>query len=142
MLVHARAGERRRKSLAAAGVDVLRLSREGGRLAPHRCMGALWRRGITSVMVEGGSEVLGSFLAAKLFDEIVLFRAPLILGGRESPAFGGPNPRSLSRAARVTITNPLLAGPHEVDESFERWFPRRGSLANLARYWRSSRTLA
>ena len=41
-------------------------------------------------MVEGGSEVLGAFLAERLLDQLALFRAPLLLGGRGSrPAFGG-----------------------------------------------------
>jgi riboflavin biosynthesis pyrimidine reductase len=53
-------------------------------------------------MVEGGSEVLGSFLHARLFDQLALFRAPLLLGGRGSrPAFGGPDPRRIDQAVRL-----------------------------------------
>ena len=53
-------------------------------------------------MVEGGSEVLGSFLAARLVDEVALFRAPLLLGGRGSlGAFGGPDPRTIGTALRL-----------------------------------------
>jgi diaminohydroxyphosphoribosylaminopyrimidine deaminase/5-amino-6-(5-phosphoribosylamino)uracil reductase len=53
-------------------------------------------------MVEGGGEVLGSFLAARLVDEIALFRGPLLLGGRGSrPAFGGRNPRRVEDALRL-----------------------------------------
>ena len=53
-------------------------------------------------MVEGGSELLGSFLAARLFDQVALFRAPLLLGGRGSrPAFGGPDPRAARRRRRL-----------------------------------------
>jgi diaminohydroxyphosphoribosylaminopyrimidine deaminase/5-amino-6-(5-phosphoribosylamino)uracil reductase len=62
----------------------------------------LGRRGLTSLMVEGGSELLGSFLAARAFDLLALFRAPLLLGGRRSrPAFAGPDPRRLAGALRL-----------------------------------------
>ena len=53
-------------------------------------------------MAEGGSEVMGSFVRERLFDELVIFRAPLILGGRGSrPVVGGRNPRTLGEAVKV-----------------------------------------
>ena len=62
-------------------------------LTPLGALRALAARGITSVMVEGGATLLGSFLRARAFDQVVLFRAPLLLGGRDSlSAFGGPQP--------------------------------------------------
>lgn len=68
---------------------------------------ALFARGITSLIVEGGSEVMGSFVRERLFDEMVLFRAPLILGGRGSrPVVGGSNPSGLGEAVpmqRATV---------------------------------------
>jgi diaminohydroxyphosphoribosylaminopyrimidine deaminase/5-amino-6-(5-phosphoribosylamino)uracil reductase len=71
----------------------------------------LFARGLRSLMVEGGSELLGAFLAERLFDRVALFRAPMLLGGRNSrPAFGGPDPGRLSEAVRVTRTSPLLRG--------------------------------
>jgi riboflavin biosynthesis pyrimidine reductase len=69
---------------------------------PRSVLAALRREGLASVMVEGGAEVLGSFLAARLVDEVALFRAPLLLGGRRSlSAFGGPDPKALGRALRL-----------------------------------------
>ena len=82
-------------------------------------------------MVEGGSELLGALLAARLFDQVALFRAPLLLGGRGSrPAFGGPDPRPPRRAVRLTARSPLLpprsaarspAAPE--DAAYELWYP-------------------
>lgn len=98
----------RRRALEARGVTVMELARKG-RPTPRAALRALWSRGISSVMVEGGSEVLGSFLAARLVDEVVLFRAPLVLGGRGSlPAFGGPDPREIREALRL---EPATGGP-------------------------------
>jgi dihydrofolate reductase len=76
-------------------------------------------------MVEGGSELLGSFLAARAFDQVALFRAPLLLGGRGSlPAFGGPDPRGLASALRmVRVERPLVPREAEGDGLFEAWRP-------------------
>lgn len=40
----------------------------------------LWKAGIRSILVEGGSQTLGSFLKASLADRLYLFMAPHLLG--------------------------------------------------------------
>lgn len=86
----------------------------------------LWAQGVWSLMVEGGSEVLGSFLAERLLDKLLLFRAPLLLGGRGSrPAFGGPDPLLLSDALRL-VPGALPATPTAADPDpalAEVWYP-------------------
>jgi len=112
--------------LAAGGVDVLTAGVDAeGRLRLEEVLVALQGRGITSVMVEGGSEVLGGFLRARLVDEIALFRAPIVLGGRGSrPAFGGDDPDDLAEGLRV---EPLAAAPFPWPWAprFELWRPAR-----------------
>lgn len=49
----------------------------------------LGRRRMTNVLVEGGSQLLGSFLDAKLADEIHAFIAPTIVGGTGPGPVGG-----------------------------------------------------
>jgi diaminohydroxyphosphoribosylaminopyrimidine deaminase/5-amino-6-(5-phosphoribosylamino)uracil reductase len=96
----ARAG--RRRALESKGVTIVEAPGRGARVSLKGALAALRNRGIWSLMVEGGSELLGAFLAERLFDQVALFRAPLILGGRRSlPAFGGLDARRLSQAARV-----------------------------------------
>lgn len=41
----------------------------------------LWTRGIKHVFVEGGPKVASSFIAAGLADEILIYLAPMLLGG-------------------------------------------------------------
>jgi diaminohydroxyphosphoribosylaminopyrimidine deaminase/5-amino-6-(5-phosphoribosylamino)uracil reductase len=114
----ARAPEARRRRLEARGVSVLRVRSRGGRVALKPALRELSRRGVASVMVEGGSEVLGAFLAERLFDELILVRAPLVLGGRGGlPAFGGPDPRRLAHAAR------LRPGAVPPGAEYEVWYP-------------------
>ncbi len=45
-------------------------------------MKELWNRGIKSVMVEGGGNVIFSFLRENLVDEINVFVGSLVIGGR------------------------------------------------------------
>ena len=87
---------------------------------------ALAARGLTSLMIEGGSEVLGAFLAARLADQVALFRAPLLLGGRGSrPAFGGPDPGRIEDALRLEPVPEEPAFPWPWTPQFELWRPRR-----------------
>ena len=130
ILIGGDSGEPRRRGLEASGVDVILVPTPGGRVSLAAALGGLFDRGLTSLMVEGGSEVMGSFVREQLFDELVIFRAPLILGGRGSRAVvGGRNPRTLSEGVKVrraTIeTSPTIryglehAGDLEV-EVYER----------------------
>ena len=44
-------------------------------------MEAIYARGIKTLMVEGGADVISSFLAARLADAIILTIAPMLVGG-------------------------------------------------------------
>jgi len=117
---------RRGRALEAKGVEVLVVAGEGGRVSLAAALEALSARGLTSLMVEGGSEVLGAFLAARLVDQVALFRAPLLLGGRTSlPAFGGPDPVRVERALRLQPVPAEPAFPWPWPPRFELWRPRR-----------------
>jgi diaminohydroxyphosphoribosylaminopyrimidine deaminase / 5-amino-6-(5-phosphoribosylamino)uracil reductase len=126
-----RADARRRRQLEARGVTVVKSPGRAGRVSLPWALREMRRRGVWSLMVEGGSELLGSFLAARLVDQVALFRAPLLLGGRGSrPAFGGPDPARVTQALRLTRRSPLLgrdrggeAMPRSGDELFELWYP-------------------
>lgn len=121
-----------RARLEGAGVEVVPVGLDHGRVSLPRLLHALWQRGLRSLMVEGGSEVLGSFLAARLVDQVALFRAPLLLGGRASrPAFGGQDPGTIADALRLQPTSPLVHRtsaarfPWPRPREFELWYPRR-----------------
>jgi diaminohydroxyphosphoribosylaminopyrimidine deaminase/5-amino-6-(5-phosphoribosylamino)uracil reductase len=116
----------RRRALEALGVEVLTVTGEEGRVSLPVTLEALFARGVTSLMVEGGGEVLGSFLARRLVDQVALFRAPLLLGGRGSrPAFGGADPLDVADALRVEPMPDEPAFPWPWPPRFELWRPRR-----------------
>jgi len=70
----------------------------------------LKNREIQSVLVEGGSEVAGTFVDARLVDKFSFIISPMIIGGREAPnAISGAGANSLADAFRLT------------DISIQRW---------------------
>jgi len=87
------------------GARVLRepgetLIEEGGLPAVLR---RLARRGITTVLVEGGARVHGSFLKAKLWDELRLFIAPKLAGASALSWAGFEGPRKMRDALEARI---------------------------------------
>ncbi|MFP5312879.1 MAG: bifunctional diaminohydroxyphosphoribosylaminopyrimidine deaminase/5-amino-6-(5-phosphoribosylamino)uracil reductase RibD [Actinomycetes bacterium] len=64
---------------------------------PLEALTLLYRDGIRHVMVEGGSRILSSFLAAGLVDELIVYLAPTLLGSG-TPALNGLGITSLPDA--------------------------------------------
>ncbi|HKZ89676.1 MAG TPA: 2,5-diamino-6-(ribosylamino)-4(3H)-pyrimidinone 5'-phosphate reductase [Thermoplasmata archaeon] len=61
-------------------------------------------RGVTSVLVEGGSTVIWNFLRRNLADEVSVFVASAVLGGVSAPTLaGGEGVRSIEEAARLRL---------------------------------------
>jgi diaminohydroxyphosphoribosylaminopyrimidine deaminase / 5-amino-6-(5-phosphoribosylamino)uracil reductase len=69
------------EALRAAGAETIAVGGEAlaDRIRP--VLGALGRRGITSLMLEGGATLAAAFAAAEMIDEARIFVAPLLLGG-------------------------------------------------------------
>ena len=63
------------------GVEIMELSSDRNQSFKLRdVLKALGRRGITSVLVEGGSEVFGRFINEKCADRLLVFVAPIAFG--------------------------------------------------------------
>jgi diaminohydroxyphosphoribosylaminopyrimidine deaminase/5-amino-6-(5-phosphoribosylamino)uracil reductase len=96
----AEASDRKRAALERRGVQVW--SFPGARVPLQRFLKRLAENGIISVMVEGGSEVLGSFLDANLADRIYWFISPMIIGAQAArSAVGGKGAARLAQAWRL-----------------------------------------
>ncbi len=85
----------RLRSLRDAGVELIVVP--GGPVARVRgALVELGRRGVSSLLLEGGPVLAGSFLDAGEIDEVRLFVAPIVLGGS-----GARSPIEGEGAARV-----------------------------------------
>jgi diaminohydroxyphosphoribosylaminopyrimidine deaminase / 5-amino-6-(5-phosphoribosylamino)uracil reductase len=92
----------RARRLARRGVEVWSLpSRRQGRVDLRRALAVMAQREITSVLVEGGAETLGSFFDAGLIDRVAVFTAPRILGGTAALAAVGGRGFSLATSPQL-----------------------------------------
>ena len=89
------------RSLEEAGAQLVVLDR----VEPETVLEDLLGRGVQSVLVEGGSQILGLFAAARAFDRVAVDCAPLLIGGDEAPGpLAGPGVATLADAARLERT--------------------------------------
>lgn len=81
VLVGEGAPEDRIEALRAAGAEVLALPRdEAGKVSVKAALSALFERGLTSILLEGGPRLAGAFFRAGAVDRVSLFIAPKLLG--------------------------------------------------------------
>ena len=71
-----------RAALEAAGVEVIVAPGENEGARVRSALSELGARGVQSLLLEGGPHLAGAFLDAGEIDEIRLFLAPLVIGGR------------------------------------------------------------
>jgi len=76
------ASEERATALEDQGAVIIRVASNGdGRVSLTAVLEYLHTPGIESVMVEGGAQIITSFLLARLVDHMVITIAPKLLGG-------------------------------------------------------------
>jgi len=86
MVATAHAMKDKTEALSAAGAQVMSLAAKDGSVDLGALLKALGEQKITSLLVEGGGALLGSFFDFGLVDKVVAFISPVILGGRGSPS--------------------------------------------------------
>lgn len=107
----------RRSTLHKKGVEILTLPALQGRVSLPALLKQLGRRGIMSLLVEGGGEINAAMLKAKLVDHVCLYMAPLLLGGRNAKGLiGGESPARLASAIRLRQVVTRSAGDDVVVE--------------------------
>ena len=102
VIVRAGAPADRIAALKEAGAEVIEVA---GNRAPMiaAALDELGRRDITSVLLEGGAELAGSFMSAGEVDELALFIAPLLLGAGR-PLASGHGKAAITEAERPLAT--------------------------------------
>lgn len=98
--------------LVQAGVEVLRTAQSAeGRLDVLTALRVLAQRNVVSLMVEGGAELAGSFLAGRFADELHVFVAPILLGPRgRAGAVDWAGPDTPQQAPRIAAPAWELVG--------------------------------
>jgi diaminohydroxyphosphoribosylaminopyrimidine deaminase/5-amino-6-(5-phosphoribosylamino)uracil reductase len=96
--------------LEAKGTKVLRLAERNGKFAWSALLKLLGRQGIQSVMIEGGAATAASALKEKAVDKILLFYAPMIIGGDARVMIDGLGIKSVRHSLTVKRLEVTRAG--------------------------------
>ncbi len=91
------------KVLAQAGAEILKLPSKGGLVDLQELLQVLGKRQVISLMVEGGAAVFGSLFEQGLVDKVLVFIAPIIIGGEQAKnPVEGKGVEKLSQATNLT----------------------------------------
>ncbi|MBT7915906.1 MAG: RibD family protein, partial [Planctomycetaceae bacterium] len=83
------------------GVEILAFDDNQGII--DGLLSVLYQRQVTNLLVEGGSQLLGSLFDRQLIDEVHVFIAPSLIGGTSAPApLGGCGIEKMSNALKLT----------------------------------------
>jgi len=99
----------KRQQIEAQGVEVLSVEGENGLVDLESLLRVLAPRGVSTVLLEGGSELLGYAFDHGLVDKVLAFIAPIVIGGSEGrTAVGGVGAATVQEALeleRVEVKN-------------------------------------
>ena len=103
----------RMRRLAAANVEVAMIAKDArGHVSLRGLMKELARRGVVSLLLEGGSTLNASALKEGVVDRLLFFLAPKIIGGQRAPGvIGGDGTLRIKNAEPVEILKVERIGP-------------------------------
>jgi diaminohydroxyphosphoribosylaminopyrimidine deaminase/5-amino-6-(5-phosphoribosylamino)uracil reductase len=95
----------------AANVEVVEMQVLNRRLDLSAVLRELYTRGIRSLLVEGGSLVHSDFISRGLWQKMIVFVAPMIVGGGDAPSiFSGDAVARLTEAYRFRFDRIEIVG--------------------------------
>ena len=92
----------RARTLEQAGAELIRLPSREGLVDLKALFKLLGQKQVTSVLAEGGGQLLGSLFDQGLVDKVVVFIAPIVIGGTNAKvAVAGQGVDKVSQALRL-----------------------------------------
>jgi len=127
--------QEKKKALGERGVDIRVVAGDkGGRVDLRELLKTLGREGISSVLVEGGSRIITSFLKGGLADRLVTITAPKILG-KGIEAVGDLGIDDLDRAIRLDIKKTMRSGDDVILDARVKKGPRTSGGKRAGTPW-------
>jgi diaminohydroxyphosphoribosylaminopyrimidine deaminase/5-amino-6-(5-phosphoribosylamino)uracil reductase len=117
------AGRSAAEALEMAGAEVLVATGANEPARVRSALDQLGSLGVTSILLEGGPHLAGAFLDAGEIDEVRLFLAPLLLGGRAArDPLEGEGVERISEAIRaLTLTCEKVADDLLISARLKEW---------------------
>ena len=107
------------------GVQIFIFDSKEGKVDLRSCLSKLGEIGMMSLLVEGGSQVNGSFLDEGVIDKFFLFLSPKLIGDHQAPGiFGGRGVSNLHEAIALKEMKAKRIGEDILIEGYFEW--RRG----------------
>jgi len=104
-------------ALKAAAAEVISVATATGGLDLTQVLARLAKDGFTRVLAEGGAEVAASLVNADLLDEVVIFRAQVVVGTDGVRALGGMALSAIERSPRYRQVETAMVG----DDTMRRY---------------------
>ncbi|MCC6982681.1 MAG: bifunctional diaminohydroxyphosphoribosylaminopyrimidine deaminase/5-amino-6-(5-phosphoribosylamino)uracil reductase RibD [Bauldia sp.] len=117
LIVSSEAPAERKNALANAGVEVIEVGTGSGGLAIADALTALSERGITRVLAEGGAKIAASLVSNDLTQEVILIRAPVVVGPDGIRALAGLALSAVERSPRYQLVDESMVG----EDNFRRY---------------------
>ena len=100
---HPAGTQAKQKRLEKAGVRLIEAPLSHGRVDLPQLMRLLGRKQITSLLIEGGGDIIASAVSAGIVDKLIFFYAPKLLGGNDGvPICRGKGPERMQAAWPVS----------------------------------------
>jgi len=90
----------RKDALGAAGVRLIEVGDGPGGVNLEAALRELGALGVARILVEGGSRIASTLVGAELVDEVILFRAPVVVGADGVRALDGYALSAIERSPR------------------------------------------
>jgi len=116
------ADQGREKALREKGLEIVRVDGTQDNLDLRQVMDDLGKRGLISILVEGGAGLNASLLEQKLVDKLYWFIAPKIIGGSQAPGpVGGTGAAIMDEAIILHDIQQQQIGDDLLVEAYTRW---------------------
>ncbi len=92
----------KKEKFIQTGAEVLELPGRDGAVDIVELLTLLGKRGIVTVLAEGGGELLGSLFDRKVVDKVLVFISPVIIGGGRATSVAGNGVDSMAEALRLS----------------------------------------
>lgn len=108
---------KKKKLVSRLGVECIRLSSIKGNINLKALIPVLYKKGIKSVLVEGGRDVITSFLKSGLVDRLIVIVSPKILGEGKSP-IGDLGIKTLDKSVKLRFAGIKKSGKDIIYTAF------------------------
>lgn len=114
IVVGPEAPEERKTALSDAGAKIIEIEAGAGGVDLRLTLEELAKQGFSRVLAEGGSEVAASLVSADLLDEVVIFRAPVVVGPEGVRALAGTALSAIERSPRYRVVEAGMVGEDQM----------------------------